>query len=69
MMARGVAHLASQGTKIAHLVVFTKNLRARRFYEKCGFRDCRPCVYNVQFSGGRTYPLSGLQWYEKVLSG
>ena len=68
MMARGVALLASKGTKTAHLVVFTKNLRARQFYEKCGFRNCRSCVYNVQFSGGRTYPLSGLQWYEKVLS-
>jgi GNAT superfamily N-acetyltransferase len=67
LMGRAEALLLEQGTETAHLVVFAKNPRGIRFYERCGFEFCRECVHDVQISDGKTYPLTGLLWYEKKL--
>jgi GNAT superfamily N-acetyltransferase len=67
LMERAEALLLERGTATAHLVVFAKNPRAIRFYERCGFEFCRECVHDVQISDGKTFPLTGLLWYEKKL--
>ena len=48
------------------LTVFEQNMRARRFYEKSGWRCCGVHTHEVEVSGGRTFPLA-LVRYEKPL--
>jgi GNAT superfamily N-acetyltransferase len=53
---------------VACLHVFEANLRARRFYQRCGWEYRGDCVYQAEISGGRTQALE-LMRYEKRIAG
>ena len=58
-------HVIAQRYPLAWLSVALGNARARRFYEKCGWRDAEPMDYRAEIEGG-TLPVPCRRYEKQV---
>ncbi|GAA1069418.1 GNAT family N-acetyltransferase [Mycobacterium cookii] len=65
LLAEAERQVAAGGHEVAWLAVVTGNARARRFYERCGWRDEGDLPYEVT-AGGETF-LSPCRRYVKAV--
>ena len=65
LLAAAERQVAAAGHVEAWLAVVTGNARARRFYEKCGWRDTSELPYEVT-AGGRTWTSPCRRYTKKV---
>jgi GNAT superfamily N-acetyltransferase len=67
LLGAAESRVAAAGHDEAWLAVVTGNTRARRFYERCGWRDAGDLPYEVA-AGGRTW-VSPCRRYVKAVGG
>jgi ribosomal protein S18 acetylase RimI-like enzyme len=67
LMGHAEREIAARGHGVAWLAVVAGNTRARRFYERCGWRDAGGFDYAADVEGG-TLPVP-CRRYEKEVSG
>jgi|SRR5215207_1898316 len=67
LLGAAESQVAAAGHDGAWLAVVTGNARARRFYERCGWRDAGDLPYEVS-AGGRTW-VSPCRRYVKAVDG
>ena len=67
LLGAAESRVAAAGHDEAWLAVVTGNARARRFYERCGWRDAGDLPYEVS-AGDRTW-VSPCRRYVKVVGG